>query len=301
MADRYRAEVLSIGGQEVDPVARVVRANGQERAIQEKPLRHLLYLVENAGRIVSRDEQMREVWPGVTVGQQALRFALHGARAALGDNGRSQTHIRTIQGGGISLIARVERGHPVQGTKGGTGSGGSPLLRFQRHWAWVEEGLARTRHGLGQALLIEGPSGVGKSALLGEARRFLYARGFAVLAGKAVRASGNERFAPWGQVFGSVTKPDSASSSSEALAAIPGILEGAIRATQVEKRASRASRSTALSEYRDQIVAAILRAASHDPVAILVDDIGFGAVESLDLFAHLAQSLADSAVLIVGA
>ena len=42
-------------------------------------------LVENAGRIVSKDELMEQVWPGIYVGDENLKVHIRELRTLLGD------------------------------------------------------------------------------------------------------------------------------------------------------------------------------------------------------------------------
>src|SRR5258706_3050814 len=99
--------ILYFRGFRVDLAERTLTKGGFQIPIQDKPLDVLLYVIRNRERVVPRDEVLREVWPGVTVGRQALGFALHALRSALGDDGKRQVLLRTFSRRGIQFAATV--------------------------------------------------------------------------------------------------------------------------------------------------------------------------------------------------
>lgn len=81
--------------------------------------RLLEFLAENAGQSVSRDELMKQVWPDVVVGDEALTNAVTKLRKALGDNHQKARYIETIPKMGYRLVAQVrEAGAREDGTQG---------------------------------------------------------------------------------------------------------------------------------------------------------------------------------------
>jgi adenylate cyclase len=62
--------------------------------LRPKSLALLVYMVRNAGRVISRDELMKAVWPDVIVGDDSLTQCIRDVRRALGDD--AQTLVRTI-------------------------------------------------------------------------------------------------------------------------------------------------------------------------------------------------------------
>lgn len=69
----------------------------------------LLYLAQRSGQVVSRDELLTAVWPGVLVGDDALTQAIIKLRKALGDDAKRPTYIETLAKRGYRLIAPVGR------------------------------------------------------------------------------------------------------------------------------------------------------------------------------------------------
>jgi TolB-like protein/DNA-binding winged helix-turn-helix (wHTH) protein/Flp pilus assembly protein TadD len=62
-------------------------ADGNEIALRPKTFGVLHHLIENAGRLVSKDELFAAVWPNVTVTDDALVQSIGELRRALGDDG----------------------------------------------------------------------------------------------------------------------------------------------------------------------------------------------------------------------
>lgn len=65
----------------------------------------LCYLVENAGRVVSKDELAKTVWPGVFVEDEALTHCVSEVRRALGDHDRRM--IKTVPRRGYLFLSTV--------------------------------------------------------------------------------------------------------------------------------------------------------------------------------------------------
>jgi adenylate cyclase len=65
-----------------------------EVALRPKSFEVLRFLIENAGRLVSRDDLLNAVWPGVTVTEESLTQCVSEVRSALGDPG--QRIIKTV-------------------------------------------------------------------------------------------------------------------------------------------------------------------------------------------------------------
>lgn len=73
--------------------------------LRAKSFEVLRYLVENAGKLVSRDEVLGAVWPGVTVTEESLTQCVSEVRQALGESG--QHYIKTVPKRGYMFAATV--------------------------------------------------------------------------------------------------------------------------------------------------------------------------------------------------
>jgi DNA-binding winged helix-turn-helix (wHTH) protein/TolB-like protein/Tfp pilus assembly protein PilF len=106
-ADAKARPRLHIGDWGVDPAANELARTGETVRIEPKAMQVLIALADGSGRVVSREELLARVWPGVVVGDEALTQTIIKLRRALGDNPRVPTYIETISKRGYRLIAAV--------------------------------------------------------------------------------------------------------------------------------------------------------------------------------------------------
>jgi TolB-like protein len=87
-ADAPAAHRLRLGGCVLDLAAgELLAPGGQRAALRKQALELLLTLGRRAGEVVSKNELMDRVWPGVVVGESSLAQAVADIRRALGDSG----------------------------------------------------------------------------------------------------------------------------------------------------------------------------------------------------------------------
>ena len=84
-----------------------LRGEDREVELRPKSFAVLCYLVENAGRLVSKDELIRAVWPKVIVTDDSLTRCVSDVRLALHDHG--QRIIKTVPRRGYLLAAPVSQ------------------------------------------------------------------------------------------------------------------------------------------------------------------------------------------------
>jgi len=83
-----------------------LKVGGEAAPLEGKPLEILLELLRHAGEVVTKDELLDAVWPGVTVVEGSLATAVSKLRKALG--GGEQDIVVTVPRIGYRLIAPVE-------------------------------------------------------------------------------------------------------------------------------------------------------------------------------------------------
>lgn len=92
----------------LDPDQHSLMQLGTLVSIEPKVFDLLLFLVENAGELISRDTLIEFVWQGRIVSDAAVSACVAAARRAVGDNGQSQAIIRTVARRGFLCCADVE-------------------------------------------------------------------------------------------------------------------------------------------------------------------------------------------------
>lgn len=78
-------------------------------AVQTEPMAYavLSYLVQNAERLVAKDELVEKVWDGRFISDAAVSTVIKSLRRVLGDDGKQQRFIRTVHGRGFRFVSDV--------------------------------------------------------------------------------------------------------------------------------------------------------------------------------------------------
>lgn len=101
---------MRVGDCLVDVPLREIRAPGKRRPLRITPksMSVLLVLAEQAGRVVSRDALMAEVWPDTLPTNDVVTQAITQLRKAFDDERGNPRYIETIAKNGYRLLAPVE-------------------------------------------------------------------------------------------------------------------------------------------------------------------------------------------------
>ena len=99
---------LRVGDWEIAPELNQISRAGESARLEPKAIGLLVFLAQRAGEVVSREELLTALWPGVVVGDNALTQAVTKLRRALGDTARKPAYIESISKRGYRLIAAVE-------------------------------------------------------------------------------------------------------------------------------------------------------------------------------------------------
>lgn len=94
---------------ELDAADRRLTRDGEPVELSSRYLDALVLLVADAGKLVSKDRFMDEVWKGVPVTDEALTQCVRSLRRALGDEAGRPRFIETEPKHGYRFIAAVER------------------------------------------------------------------------------------------------------------------------------------------------------------------------------------------------
>jgi len=100
--------MLHVFGEYVlDTQRRELRCAGVPVKLEPKAYQILTYLVQHRGRLVTKAELLKQVWPGVYVADTAVARCLTAIRQAVGDSGTAQRVIQTRHGQGYRFVAPV--------------------------------------------------------------------------------------------------------------------------------------------------------------------------------------------------
>lgn len=105
-SSRRRRRLWKFAGAEFDEASWALRVDGQTVALEGKPLEVLHELLLRAGEVVTKDEILDAVWPGVIVVEGSLTTAISKLRKALGE--RQDNIIETVPRVGYRLTCSVK-------------------------------------------------------------------------------------------------------------------------------------------------------------------------------------------------
>src|SRR5271170_7107881 len=122
---------------QVDALARTLRREEAVVTLNRRAFDVLLYLVQNPGQVVSRDELLKNVWPDTYVDENSLAQSISVLRRALEEKPGDNSYIVTLPGRGYQFVSEVQAVASEVGdtradvrASGGTNASG---LIFQQH------------------------------------------------------------------------------------------------------------------------------------------------------------------------
>lgn len=104
-SSRRRRRLWKFASAEFDEARWELRVGGQSVALEGKPLQVLHELLLRAGEVVTKEELLDSVWPGVTVVEGSLATAISKVRKAFGE--RAEEIVATVPRVGYRLAAPV--------------------------------------------------------------------------------------------------------------------------------------------------------------------------------------------------
>ena len=93
----------------VEPSKFQVFKSGNAVQIEPKTFSLLLFLIDNRGRLVEKDEILNTVWKGAFVTENALAREITKLRKTLGDDPRAARYIQTVHTRGYRFVAEVQQ------------------------------------------------------------------------------------------------------------------------------------------------------------------------------------------------
>lgn len=120
------APVYRVGDLVVDTGRATVTRDGQAVALPKLTFDLLLALIEAAPRVVSHDELMHRVWPGLVVGPETVSQRVKLLRASLDDDPKAPRYVLGVRGRGYRLLPEVERPEVVRQVPPGAGAAVAP-------------------------------------------------------------------------------------------------------------------------------------------------------------------------------
>jgi predicted ATPase len=266
-----------------------------------KALAVIAELASRPGEVVTKNELFESVWPDTTVSDAALVTCIQEIRRALRDNAARPRFIETVHRRGYRFLHTLEKKAKSSHVPGST----DRLRHLVGRAKELEElttMLARAQGGARQIVFVSGDAGIGKTSVV---EAFLGRAGtgedLQIAFGQSIeRHETSEAYQPllealtrWGReskLLFSVLERH----APTWLAQLPSLLSPE-RLRQFERRTAGSTRERMLRELTEALEAA----ATAKPLILLLEDLHWADISTLDWLATFARRREPAAVLVV--
>ena len=282
-------------GLELRKAGRVVKA-------EALVLRLLAVLVREAGRLVSKDDLVEELWDGRAVADNVVTVAVARLRKTLGARRGERELVTSVYGRGYRFVRPVTirelLSPPVDGPVSDEVGSDRLFVGRDRVMQRLRAAFERAREGRGQLCVIMGEPGIGKTRVVEALERELPAESARVVWGFCREAGDTPPLWPFLPVLRQLlASPELAASPDGALLSSVLTTFGA-RARDADE-AQAVVGSASRHHTFDAIARALRGAAREAPWLIVLDDLHRADAASLELLSLLVDEIARARLLIV--
>ena len=265
----------------------------------------LRYLVEHAGRLVTPDEILDALWPGIYINPEGLRRYIQEIRKVLGDRPNKPVFIKTLLKSGYQFIAPVIEENiakpfdlPTEAAKKIVGR--APALHELDHC------LRNAVRGQRQIVFVTGEAGIGKTTLVDEFQRRVAANVLALrfARGQCVEGYGSkEAYYPMLEALGELCRDSGGESLVQTLAAKAPTWLVQFPA-QVKREHREMLQREILGATRERMVrevSEVLETITSESALLLVfEDLHWADASTVDLISALARRRPAAKLMIIG-
>ncbi|HJQ70641.1 MAG TPA: winged helix-turn-helix domain-containing protein [Blastocatellia bacterium] len=127
-----KSQVFIFDDIQVEPRSLKLIKSGIPVQVEPKAFKVLLFLIDNRGRVVEKDEILDSVWKETSVTENALTREIAKLRRVLGDDPKQSRYIQTVHTRGYRFIAEVEVSNGVARNGEAAPSNGAQPSSFQQ-------------------------------------------------------------------------------------------------------------------------------------------------------------------------
>ena len=282
--------------------------DSEEIALRPKSLKVLAYLARRPGRLVTKEELREQVWGTTHVSDTRLRVTVSEVRAALGDDQDSPVSLETVPGRGYRFVARNETTTPgdARSTLDLPLRGGpAPIVGRERELEHLVNRFLEANRGERRLIFLGGEPGVGKTTFVNLFLEHLAGRPQTTCArGQCVMHYGaGEAYAPVLEALGRVGHGGSGLAVIRVLercapmwlVQLPALVE-----SEELERLQRQVQGATLDRMVRELNDALERLTVEDTFVLVLEDLHWSDVATLDLLAAIAQRPEPARLLIVG-
>lgn len=283
----------------IDPLTTELHRGDDLVSLKPRAAELLLYMVRNPGRVLSKEELLGEVWRGTHVTPGVLKVHVHQIRRALGDGDSTGGYVETVGRTGYRFVAEGEDE---------TSPSGAPIGR-ESELAELERALGRAAQGVRTLVLVEGEPGIGKTTLV-DAFTSSFAQGADevwVARGQCIQHYGEgEAYLPFFGAIEGLAASGYASRRAQVLEtlerAAPSWLLQLPSLVGDEARLALRDRVEGASPDRmpREMATALAELAGVAPLVLVLEDLHWSDVPTIDLLSYLVQARDPARVLVIG-
>jgi DNA-binding winged helix-turn-helix (wHTH) protein/predicted ATPase len=298
-----------------------LRYAGKVVKLEPQVFNVLSYLIQHRDRVVTKEELLAQLWSGRIVGEATLSSRLMAVRRALGDRGREQRVIQTVHGRGYRFIADVE----VRESETAFPEPASPLppltlpprhpqalptmpaflVGREAELTRLHQHLVQSFQGLRQMVFITGEAGIGKTALVDAFVAEVESSDEVCIGrGQCIEQHGaGEAYLPLLEALGQIGRGADGRHLIEVLRQhapswlvhLPGLVSGP-ESEALQRHAGEATRERMLRELAE----AVETLTAERPLLLVLEDLHWSDVSTLDWLAYVARRRQMAALLVVG-
>lgn len=308
---------------ELDRPRRELRRDGKLVEMRPQVFDLLCLLIDERDRVLTKRELLDHLWPDEIVSEYALTSAIKAVRLALGDDGKTQSWIRTAHGKGYRFAGDVAEKADVEAAESDaepatppvadseaalavlrSGRSDGPLFGRSRELYDISSSFDLARAGSTQITLLTGEPGIGKTRLAREAAAAAAAQGARVLVGRCEQSATLPLW-PWAQIvrtFLGGTDDATLARTTAPFAVdiaqiVPSLRDRMPDLPEAPEFLDEDEARLCLFESMTAWLDAISREA---PLVVVVDDLHWADSATVLLVRHVVRELADAPLLLIG-
>ena len=280
----------------VDVREGLLQRGGVPVPLTPKAFETLVILLQNRGRLVSKDELLKRVWPDTFVEDGNLTFNISALRKALG-HGSHERYIETVPRRGYRFVAAAQ---PATAAERSPGRRSVGRARERRELSLAVD-AARNRSGL--LLCISGEPGIGKTTLVEE---FLEGLGgdpeCRIGRGRcSERLDGTGAYLPLLDVLESLCGGGSAADTRRALEEIAPSWYAQLLPRGLDTHGHSATGAPSQERLKRELASFFQDISRGGPVVVFFDDLQWSDTSTIDLIAYVMARIDTMRLLVIGA
>jgi DNA-binding winged helix-turn-helix (wHTH) protein len=266
--------------------------------LRRKPFAILRHLAAHPGKLVTHEELLRAVWHGAVVSDSAMRSHLHELRQVLGEG-----VVETVIGRGYRFVAKISEE---------VDAAPPPVMREAASLVVGREGelemlsaaLERARVGQRQLCFVSGQPGIGKTTLVRTFLDGLRPLSVAVASGACFEQHGTPE--PYLAVIEGLSALARSARGAPVLEALiryaPTFVTQVSHLVSEEQLAEARRRAAGGSEAKllRELCEALEAMSSRDPLVLVLEDLQWSDVATIDLLSVLGQRREFARLLVIG-